>query len=60
MGEKIREFRERKGMSQKELAEALGLNQSAIALWETGRTEPTAFNIRRLADLLGVTPGELF
>ena len=60
MGDKIRALREARGMSQLELAEALGLRQSAIALWETGKNEPTAFNIRRLADLFGVPPGDLF
>ena len=59
MGAKIRELREKRGMSQKELADALGLDQSAVAQWETGRTEPTIFNLRRLADLLGISPGDL-
>ena len=60
MGAKIRECRERKGLSQKELADALGIDQSAVSNWERGLSEPTAFNIRRLADLLGVKPGDLF
>ena len=60
MGEKIRALREAKGMTQAELAEALGLSQPAIVQWETGKNEPTAFNIRRLADLFGVPPGDLF
>lgn len=60
MGEKIRAYRERKGLSQKALAEALGVDQSAVSNWERGLSEPTAFNIRRLADLLGVKPGDLF
>lgn len=60
MGEKIRELREKRGLSQKQLADALGIDQSAIARWETGANEPTAFNVRRLADILGVAPGDLF
>lgn len=60
MGAKIRELREKRGLSQKELADALGVDRSAISLWESGKTEPTAFNIRRLADILGVAPGDLF
>ena len=57
---KIRFYRKKAGFSQTALAIALGVNQSAIAQWESGKTEPTAFNIRRLADILGVAPGDLF
>ena len=60
MGEKIRALREAKGLSQKELAEALGVDPSSVCYWESGKNEPTIFNLRRLADILGVTPGELF
>lgn len=60
MGDNIRALREAKGISQRELAEALGVDQSAVSNWERGKAEPTAFNIRRLADLLGVKPGDLF
>lgn len=59
MKEKIRAFREAKGPSQKELAEALGVDQSAISAWERGIAEPTMFNFRRLASVLGVEPREL-
>ena len=60
MKEKIRALREAKGLSQAELAEALGLDQTTVSAWERGVSEPTVFNLRRLADLLGVEPGELF
>ena len=60
MKEKIREFREAKGLSQTELADALGVDQTTVSAWERGVAEPTMFNLRRLADILGVSPGELF
>ena len=47
-------------MTQKEVADALGLDQSAVALWEIGRTEPSTHNLRRLADILGCSPGDFF
>lgn len=59
MGEKIRRARENAHLSQRDLAEALGLSASAVALWETGRTEPTVHNLRRLADILGCKPADL-
>lgn len=60
MGEKIRELRETRGLSQSDLAEALGVNQSTISNWERGKMEPTIYNVRRIADALGVEPGALF
>ena len=58
--DKIRKFRKKAGLSQVELASALCVDQSAICQWETGKTAPTMFNLQRLADLLGVSPGDLF
>lgn len=60
MGDKIRALREARGLSQNDLAEALGINQSTVSNWERGKIEPTLFNVRRLANILGVEPGELF
>lgn len=62
-GERLKELRTAKGMSQMQLAQAVGISQSAIAKWELGKTEPTASAIVRLAAffcestdyLLGVT-----
>lgn len=59
MGEKIREYRERAGLSQRELAQALGLDPSAVSSWEIGRSEPTVHNLRRMADILGCRPADL-
>lgn len=38
----LKELREEKELSQKQLAEKLGLSQSAIAKWELSKTESTA------------------
>lgn len=40
--ERLKELRAQKGVSQMKLARDTGLSQSAVAKWETGRTEPTA------------------
>jgi hypothetical protein len=39
-GHLIREARRRAGMSQAELARALGTHQSVVGRWESGRTRP--------------------
>lgn len=59
MKDKIRVLREAKGMTQTELAVALGLDQTTISAWERGVAEPTVFNLRRLAGVLGVSPADL-
>ena len=38
-----------------QLAKATGISQSAIAKWETGRTEPTASALLTLAEYFGET-----
>jgi transcriptional regulator with XRE-family HTH domain len=57
--EKIKAFREKAEMSQRDLAQAVGTSQAAVAQWETGATQPTLDNLRKVADVLGVSPGDL-
>ena len=38
---KIKEYRERKFLTQVELAELLGVGKSSITRWENGQFEPT-------------------
>lgn len=35
-GEKVAEYRKKKGYTQKELAELLGVSNKAVSKWETG------------------------
>lgn len=37
---RIRELRKKAGYSQKDLADILGVGQTAISAWEIGRNEP--------------------
>ena len=53
--ERIRELRIEKGLSQTELANATGLSQSAITLWENGQRSPGAEAIIILSRFFGVT-----
>ena len=52
-GERIKELRTQRNMSQMDLAVATGISQSAIAKWELGKTEPTASAIVILAKYFG-------
>lgn len=51
--------REKVGLTQKEVAEKLGVDQSAVSFWETGKTHPRASLLIRLASLYGCTVDDL-
>jgi transcriptional regulator with XRE-family HTH domain len=53
--ERLRAAREKRGLSQGELAARAGLQASAISHFETGTRKPSFDNLRRLADALEVT-----
>jgi transcriptional regulator with XRE-family HTH domain len=53
--DRLRRAREYRGLSQSELADAAGLQPSAISHFETGTRKPSFDNLRLLADTLDVT-----
>lgn len=55
----IREIREMKGISQKELAIAMGVSQPTVCNWESFKREPTNTNIIRLAEYIGVSVSDI-
>ena len=54
VGERIRRFREAGGRSQTWLAERVGVRQHTVSSWETGRTQPSREDVRRISQALGV------
>lgn len=59
IGNQIRVLRERNNWSQRELAQRVGVNNSAICQWETGRTRPNLDNLFCLTEVFGVSMTEL-
>jgi transcriptional regulator with XRE-family HTH domain len=55
LGEKIRVVRQKKGLSQIELAENAGIYQKNISRYENDTTDPSASALKKIADALGVT-----
>jgi len=55
MVENLRAARKAKGMSQQQLADAIGVSQQAIHQYETDKIEPDIENLKRLADALDVS-----
>lgn len=55
IGERLKELRQEKNLTQTELAKNIGLSQAGIAKWETGDREPSADCIILLAQYFDVT-----
>jgi transcriptional regulator with XRE-family HTH domain len=49
MGDKLREYRRVHGLSQKKLAEQLGIDLSTLAGWENGKHQPTKKLLDKIA-----------
>ena len=52
---RLKELREEKSLSQKQVADAIKTSQSNIARWENGTNEPLSGFIIQIADFFGVT-----
>ncbi len=53
-GNRIKELRKEKGLSQKELADILKVDFRSISFWETERYEPNISQIISLCDFFNV------
>lgn len=60
LGNKIREARVSKGMTQARLAEKIGVRHGIISKYETGMVSPTIDQLQKIAEALGVSPVEFF
>lgn len=54
--DRLKEARQKAGLTQAELAQSIAINQSTIAYWENGRSEPDTQKLQKLAEILNVTP----
>lgn len=58
-GARIRAARIARGMTQADLAAAIGVSRSAVAQWETDRAGQVRGNLARIAEILGVSTDHL-
>lgn len=56
----LSDLRERRGMSQKEVAEELGITRQAVSQWESGKAFPSMEKQIALSRLYGVSAEELY
>jgi transcriptional regulator with XRE-family HTH domain len=60
LGEIVKHRRQARGMTQRQLAEMLGVKGSHVAYLESGRRKPSFALIKHLADVLELDPQQLF
>lgn len=53
--EKLVSLRKKKGLTQLQAAEAVGVSRQAISKWEAGSVVPSSDNLRRLGELYEVS-----
>ena len=59
IGEKIREYRQKKGLTQDALAAELHISSQAISKWENGQTMPDISLLMPLSMVLGIGLNDL-
>lgn len=60
VGQRLKELRERSGVSQRELARRSGQSPGSISAIELGKVSPSVETLKRLLDCLGETLGDFF
>ena len=60
IGDKIKKARESKGLTQKEVALSVNMDQSQYSKIEKGKTDPSSSTLQKIASSLGLTLSELF
>ena len=60
LGARIRELRKRKGISQENLAELVGVEPPSICNIETGRNYPTFQTLEKIVNVLELTFSDVF
>ncbi|RJQ53408.1 MAG: XRE family transcriptional regulator [Actinobacteria bacterium] len=54
-GQRLKELREQRGLTQYDVAEACNVTPSLVSLWESGKRRPQPKSYKALANVLGVT-----
>ena len=54
------QLRKKRGLTQQQIADEIGVNRGSYSNWEKGKREPSFENLIKLADLLDVSLDWLF
>ncbi|MBT1700282.1 helix-turn-helix domain-containing protein [Fulvivirgaceae bacterium PWU4] len=58
-GELLKELRNKKGLTQEELATDCGLDRTYISMLERGLRQPTLTTLFKIAEVLNVSPSSI-
>ena len=56
LGDRIKDLRKQKNLSQSELADKVGISYAQIGRYETKGSQPPAVTLKKIADALGISP----
>ena len=59
LGERIKERRQKSGMSQEKVAEFIGVSRQGVTKWEADISMPNTENLFTLAEIFGTTVDDL-
>ncbi len=60
LGKRLQEIRKKQKITQEKLAELVNLDTSSISNIENGKYYPTAENLDKILNVLGISPEDLF
>lgn len=60
LSKNLRELREKRGLTQKDLADKLALSDKTISKWEKERSIPDVFTLLKLAEILDCSLDDFF
>lgn len=60
IGERLRQFRQQRGLSQRELAKRAGVTSATISLIEQNRVSPSVASLKKVLDGLSLSLAEFF
>lgn len=55
----LAEWRKARYLSQVDLARLIGVHEQTVWSWEKGRVKPAYRHVRKLAQALGIEPGQI-
>lgn len=55
VGEKLKQLRIARNLTQGELSESLGISRQLVSRWESGKRKISAEQLKKIANVLGVT-----
>ena len=56
----IKVQRKKAGLTQIQLAEAIGVTQANVSIWENGKSLPTADKLKKISEILNCSIEDLF